>query len=276
MYGGNYGGYISRLDHKTGENRAVSPWPDNPIGAADALKYRFQWNFPIFFSPNDPKRLYTAGNVLFVTENEGQTWQQISPDLTTNDKARQASSGGPITQDNTSVEYYCTIFTAMESPFEKDLLWTGSDDGLLHVSRDAGKNWENVTPKNLPKWMMWNSLDADPFKKGALYAVGTRYKSDDFTPYIYKTEDYGKTWKLITNGIAPTDFTRVVRADQKRPGMLYAGTEYGMYISFDDGANWKRFQLNMPMVPVTDLTIKDNDLVIATQGRAFYVLDDLT
>jgi photosystem II stability/assembly factor-like uncharacterized protein len=276
VYGGNYGGYLSRLDHKTGENRAVSPWPDNPMGAgADVLKYRFQWNFPIFFSPNNPKRLYTAGNVLFVTENEGQTWQQISPDLTTNDKTKQGPSGGPITKDNTSVEYYSTIFTAMESPFEKDLLWTGSDDGLIHVSRDGGKNWENVTPKAAPKWMMWNSLDADPFKKGAVYAVGTRYKSDDFTPYIYKTEDYGKSWKLITNGIDIMHFTRVVRADQKRPGLLYAGTEYGMYISFDDGSSWKKFQLNLPMVPITDLTIKENDLVVATQGRSFYVLDDL-
>jgi len=277
VYGGNYGGYISRLDHKTGENRAVSPWPDNPMGAgADVLKYRFQWNFPIFFSPHNPKRLYTAGNVLFATENEGQTWEQISPDLTTNDKSRQASSGGPITKDNTSVEYYCTIFTAMESPYEKDLLWTGSDDGLIHVSRDGGKKWDNVTPAGAPKWMMWNSLDADPFKKGAVYAVGTRYKSDDFTPYIYKTEDYGKSWKLITNGIAKNDFTRVVRADPKKQGLLYAGTEYGMYISFDDGASWKKFQLNLPVVPVTDLTIKENDLVVATQGRAFYVLDDLT
>lgn len=277
VYGGNYGGYISRLDHKTGENRAVSPWPDNPMGAgADVLKYRFQWNFPIFFSPHNPNRLYTAGNVLFMTENEGQTWTQISPDLTTNDKSKQVASGGPITKDNTSVEYYCTIFTALESPLEKDLLWTGSDDGLINVSRDGGKNWENVTPKDAPKWIMWNSLDADPFKKGTVYAVGTKYKSDDFTPYIYKTEDYGKTWKLITNGIAKTDFTRVVRADHKRPGLLYCGTEYGMYISFDDGANWKRFQLNLPLVPVTDLTIKENDLVVATQGRAFYVLDDLS
>ena len=277
VYGGNYGGYISRLDHKTGENRAVSPWPDNPMGAgADVLKYRFQWNFPIFFSPHNPKRLYSAGNVLFVTENEGATWEQISPDLTTNDKSKQAPSGGPITKDNTSVEYYCTIFTAIESPYEKDLLWTGSDDGLLNVSRDGGKHWDNVTPKDAPKWIMWNSIDADPFKKGAAYVVGTKYKSDDFTPYIYKTEDYGKTWKLITNGIAKNDFTRVVRADQKRPGLLYAGTEYGMYISFDDGANWKRFQLNLPIVPITDLTIKENDLVVATQGRAFYVLDDLS
>jgi photosystem II stability/assembly factor-like uncharacterized protein len=276
VYGGNYGGYLSRLDHKTGENRAVSPWPDNPLGAgADVQKYRFQWNFPIFFSPHNPKRLYTAGNVLFATENEGQTWQQISPDLTTNDKSKQVSSGGPITQDNTSVEYYCTIFTATESPYEKDLLWTGSDDGVISVSRDGGKNWANVSPAGAPKWMMWNCVEADPFKKGAAYFVGTRYKLDDFTPYIYKTEDYGKSWKLITKGIDRMHFARCLRADPKRPGLLYAGTEYGMYISYDDGASWTTFQQNLPVVPITDLTIKDNDLVVATQGRAFWIIDDL-
>ena len=276
VYGGNYGGYLSRLDHRTGENRAVSPWPDNPMGAgADVLKYRFQWNFPIFFSPHNPKRLYAAGNVLFATENEGQTWQQVSPDLTTNDKTKQGSSGGPITKDNTSVEYYSTIFTALESPYEKDLLWTGSDDGLVHVSRDGGKNWSNVTPKDAPRWMMWNSLESDPFTKGGLYAIGTRYKTDDYTPYIYKTEDYGRTWKLITAGIDRMHFTRVMRADPKRKGLLYAGTEYGMYLSVDDGNSWKKFNLNLPVVPITDLAIKENDLVVATQGRSFYVLDDL-
>lgn len=277
VYGGNYGGYLARLDHRTGENRAINVWPDNPMGAgADVLKYRFQWNFPIFFSPHNPKRLYTAGNHLFVSENEGQSWEMISPDLTTNDKSRQASSGGPITKDNTSVEYYCTIFTAAESVLEKDLLWTGSDDGLLHVSRDGGKNWENVTPADAGKWMMWNCIETDPFRKGTAYVVGTKYKLDDFTPYIYKTEDYGKTWKKIVNGIESMHFTRAIRADKKRPGLLYAGTEYGMYISFDDGANWKKFQLNLPETPITDLTIKENDLIVATQGRAFWVLDDLS
>ena len=277
VYGGNYGGYLSRLDHRTGEERTVSVWPDNPMGAgADVLKYRFQWNFPIFFSPHNPRRLYTAGNHLFVSENEGRSWQQISPDLTTNDKSKQGPSGGPITKDNTSVEYYSTIFTATESPYEKDLLWTGSDDGLVYVSRDGGKAWENVTPKAAPKWMMWNSIDADPFKKGGAYIVGTRYKSDDYTPYIYKTEDYGKTWRLITNGIDKMHFTRVARADKKRPGLLYAGTEFGMYISFDDGASWKPFQLNLPITPITDLHIKENDLIVATQGRSIYVLDDLS
>ncbi|MFC4233145.1 hypothetical protein ACFOW1_14685 [Parasediminibacterium paludis] len=277
VYGGNYGGFLSRLDHKTGENRAINVWPDNPMGAgADVQKYRFQWNFPIFFSPHNPKRLYACGDHLFVTENEGQSWEMISPDLTTNDKTKQVSSGGPITKDNTSVEYYCTIFTATESPLEKDLLYTGSDDGILSVSKDGGKHWDNVTPKNCPKWMMWNTIETDPFKKGAAYIVGTRYKLDDYTPYIYKTEDYGQSWKLITAGIDPMHFTRVLRADKKRPGLLYAGTEFGMYISYDDGANWKKFQLNLPIVPITDLTIKENDLIVATQGRAFWMIDDLS
>ncbi|ULQ54919.1 hypothetical protein KJS94_09740 [Flavihumibacter rivuli] len=277
VYGGNYGGYLSRLDHRTGENRAISVWPDNPMGAgADVQRYRFQWNFPIFFSPHNPKRLYCAGNALFVTENEGASWEQISPDLTTNDKSKQGPSGGPITKDNTSVEYYCTIFTATESALEKDLLWAGSDDGLVHVSKDGGKNWENVTPANAPKLIMWNAIETHPTKKGVAYITGTRYKLDDFTPYIYKTEDYGKSWKLITNGIDKLHFTRVMRADHKRDGLLYAGTEYGMYISYDDGANWRKFQLNLPVVPITDLTIKDNDLIVATQGRAFWIIDDLT
>nr|MBC7612662.1 glycosyl hydrolase [Pseudopedobacter sp.] len=277
VYGGNYGGYLSRLDHKTGENRAISVWPDNPMGSgADVLKYRFQWNFPILFSPHNPKVLYTAGNVLFKTINEGQSWEAISPDLTRDDKKRQGPSGGIITKDNTSVEYYSTIFTVQESPLEENLIWTGSDDGLLYLTKDGGKNWQNVTPKGMPEWMMFNSIDSDPFQKGTAYVVGTKYKSDDFTPYIYKTTDYGQSWKLITDGIPSNHFVRVVRADQKRPGLLYAGTEYGMYISYNDGESWKPFQLNLPIVPITDLTIKDNDLIVATQGRSFWVLDDLS
>ena len=277
VYGGNYGGYLSRYDHKTGENRAVSVWPDDPLGGgADVSKYRFQWNFPIYFSPNNPKKIYAAGNVLFASENEGASWTALSGDLTTNDKIRQRSSGGPITKDNTGVEVYCTIFTMVESSIEKDLLWTGSDDGLINVSKNGGQNWENVTPPAAGKWMMWNCVETDPFVKGKAYFVGTKYKEDDFTPYIFKTMDYGKTWTKITNGIAGNHFARCLRADKKRPGLLYCGTEYGMYISYDDGANWKPFQLNLPLVPITDLTIKDNDLVVATQGRAFWVLDDLS
>ena len=277
VYGGNYSGYLSRFDHKTGENRAVSVWPDNPLGGGvDMIKYRFQWNFPIFFSPSNPKRLYAAGNVLFSSEDEGASWTALSGDLTTNDKSKQKSSGGPITQDNTGVEVYCTIFTATESPLEKDLLWTGSDDGLIHVSKDLGGHWENVTPPEAGKLMMWNCVETDPFKKGAAYFVGSKYKMDDFTPYIFKTEDYGKTWRKITQGIPAQYFTRCLRADKKRPGLLYCGTEYGMFISYDDGSSWAPFQLNLPRVPITDLTIKNNDLVVATQGRAFWVLDDLT
>jgi len=277
VYGGNYGGYLSRLDHRTGENRAINVWPDNPMGAgADVLKYRFQWNFPIFFSPHNPKRLYTAGNHLFASENEGQSWEMISPDLTTNDKSKQGPSGGPITKDNTSVEYYSTIFAATESALEKDVLWTGSDDGLVHVSLDGGKNWNNVTPAEAGKWMMWNCIETDPFRKGAAFFAGTKYKSDDYTPYLFKTTDYGKTWTKITAGINNMHFTRAIRADRKVQGLLYAGTEFGMYISYNDGASWKPFQLNLPIVPITDIALKDNDLIVATQGRSFWVIDDLT
>jgi len=277
VYGGNYDGYLGRLNHRTGENRAIDVWPDNPTGAgADSLRFRFQWNYPIFFSPHNPHRLYCAGNQLFMTENDGQSWTAISPDLTTNDKSKQGPSGGPITKDNTSAEYYCTIFTATESPLEKDLLYTGSDDGLVHVSRDGGGHWDDITPPMAGKWTLWNCIEPDPFKKGTAWIAGARFRLDDYTPYIFRTEDYGKTWKPVTKGIDPMHFARVIRADHRRPGLLYAGTEYGMYISYDGGDNWTPFQLNLPVVPVTDLTIKDNDLIVATQGRAFWVLDDLS
>jgi photosystem II stability/assembly factor-like uncharacterized protein len=277
VYGGSYGGLITRLDHKTGENRIINVWPDNPMGAgAEAMKYRFQWNHPIFFSPHNPKKLYTAGNHLFATENEGASWTKLSPDLTTDDKTKQKSSGGPITQDNTSVEYYCTIFTAAESPLEKDLLWTGSDDGVISVSKDGGINWKNVTPKDAPKWMMWNRVEVDPLRKGTAYFAGTRYKLDDFAPYIYKTNDYGETWEKITTGIDPMHFTRSIVASAKKPGVLFAGTEYGLYLSVNDGKSWEPFQLNLPLTPITDLLIKDNNLIVGTQGRSLYVLDDLS
>lgn len=277
VYGGNYGGFLEKKNHANGQEQSVNVWPDNPMGhGVEDMKYRFQWNFPIFFSPHDPKKLYTLSNQVHVSTNGGQSWQHISPDLTTNDKSKMGPSGGPITKDNTSVEYYCTLFTGCESPYEKDLLWVGSDDGLVHVSKDGGKNWSKVTPTGAPEFMMWNSVDPDPFTKGGAYLTGTRYKLGDYKPYIYKTEDYGKTWKKITNGINDEHFTRVTRADPKRKGLLYSGTETGMYISFDDGAHWKPFQLNLPIVPITDLTIKDNNLIAATQGRAFWMIDDLT
>jgi photosystem II stability/assembly factor-like uncharacterized protein len=277
VYGGCYGGFIERHDHKTGFQRVVNVWPNNPMGhGVEDMKYRFQWNFPIFFSKHDPRKLYTASNHLHVTTNEGQSWQVLSPDLTRNDSTKQGPSGGPITKDNTSVEYYCTIFAADESPRVKDLIWVGSDDGLVHVTRDGGKNWENVTPKGIPEWIMINSLEPSPYEDGGCYIAATSYKSGDYRPYLYKTSDYGKTWTKIVNGINEDHFTRVVRADPKRKGLLYAGTESGMYVSFDDGANWQPFQLNLPVVPITDLTIKNDNLIAATQGRSIWMIDDLT
>ncbi|MEZ4987325.1 MAG: hypothetical protein R2795_20155 [Saprospiraceae bacterium] len=240
------------------------------------MKYRFQWNFPIFFSPHNPKRLYACSNQLHFTENGGQSWETISPDLTRNDPAKLGLFRRSITKDNTSVEYYCTIFAAAESIHETGVIWTGSDDGLIHLTRDGGKNWSNVTPKGMPEWMMINSIDIDPFHPGGVFVAGTRYKLGDYKPYLYHTTDYGASWKLITTGIDPAHFTRVVRADAKRKGLLYAGTESGMYISFDNGAHWQPFQMNLPIVPITDLTIKNDNLIVATQGRSFWVIDDLT
>ena len=277
VYGGSYGGYLTRLDHNTGEVRSVNVWPNNPMGhGAEDMKYRFQWNFPIFFSPWDNNKLYTTSNNFHVTHDEGQSWDVISPDLTRNEKEKLGPSGGPITKDNTAVEYYATIFAACESPYEKDLLWAASDDGLIHVSKDGGINWENVTPENSPKYLMWNSVEPDPFIKGGLYAAGTLYKTGDYRPYLYKTKDYGKTWEKIVEGIPENHFTRVLRADPNKEGLLYAGTESGMFISFDDGKSWSSFQLNLPLVPITDLTIKNDNLIAATQGRSIWLIDDLT
>ncbi|MGM5469236.1 VPS10 domain-containing protein [Flavobacteriaceae bacterium LMO-SS05] len=277
VYGGSYDGFLTRVNHKTGTVRAINVWPDNPMGAgAEAMKYRFQWNFPIVFSKHKSNRLYTFSQHVHVTENEGQSWKVVSPDLTRNDPEKLKSSGGPITQDNTSVEYYCTIFAANESPLKEGLLWVGSDDGLIHVTQNGGQTWENVTPKGMPEWMMINSVEPSAFDAGTCYVAGTRYKLGDFTPYLYKTTDYGKSWTKITNGIHPEHFTRVVREDPKQKGLLYAGTETGMYISFNDGKNWQPFQLNLPIVPITDLAIKDDNLIVATQGRSLWIIDDLT
>ncbi len=277
VYGGSYGGFLTRVNHDANTVRGINVWPDNPMGyGAEGMKYRFQWNFPIIFSKHDPKKLYTFSNHVHMSTNEGQSWELLSGDLTRNDPDKLVSSGGPITQDNTGVEYYCTIFAANESPLKEGLLWVGSDDGLIHVSKDGGGNWENVTPTNMPDWSMVNSIEPSAFNEGTCYVAATRYKLGDFQPYLYKTTDYGKTWQKITNGIDKEHFTRVVREDPKRKGLLYAGTETGMYISFDDGRNWKPFQLNLPIVPITDLALKDNNLVVATQGRSLWIIDDLT
>ncbi|MEM7784316.1 MAG: glycosyl hydrolase, partial [Planctomycetota bacterium] len=277
VYGGSYGGYLTQINHRTSEVRNIHVWPDNPMGhGAGDGKYRFQWNFPIQFSKHDPKVLLTAANVLFQSTDGGQKWTQISPDLTRNDPTKLGSSGGPITQDNTSVEYYCTIFAVAESVSEAGVIWAGSDDGLIHVTRDRGKKWTDVTPPDLPEWAQINSIEAHPTEAGSLYVAATRYKLDDFKPYLFKTVDYGKTWTQITDGIDRKHFTRVIRADPDRPGLLYAGTESGLYVSMDDGKNWESFQCNLPVVPITDLAVKEKDLIVATQGRSFWILDDLT
>jgi photosystem II stability/assembly factor-like uncharacterized protein len=278
-YGGSYGGYLTRYNHATKQEQNISVWPDNPMGAgAIASKYRFQWTYPIIVSHHDANVVYVTGNVVFKSTNEGMSWEKISPDLTRNDTTKMFSSGGPITKDNTSVEYYCTIFTFAESPVQKGILWSGSDDGLIHVTKDDGKNWENVTPKDLPEWSMASIIDASPHNAGTAYLAANRYKLDDFKPYIFKTNDFGKSWKKIVRGIPENEFVHVVREDPNRKGLLYAGTERGMYVSFDDGEHWQTLQLNLPIVPIHDIAIqaREKDLVVGTHGRSFWVLDNLT
>jgi len=276
-FGGSYGGYLNKYDKELGLSDRVDVWPDNPMGAgADELKYRFQWTFPIVISPHNPDVLYTTSQHVHRSTDEGMSWETISADLTRNDKEKQKESGGPITKDDTSVEYYNTIFSFVESPIEEGTFWAGSDDGLIHVSRDNGKTWNNVTPKGLPETMI-SIIDASHHDAGTAYFAATRYKFNDFQPMIYKTTNYGNSWTKITNGIPAMDFTRVVREDPNKKGLLYAGTETGLYVSFDAGANWQDLQLNLPAVPVTDMSIqkRDKDLIVATQGRSFWVLDDL-
>lgn len=277
VYGGTYKGYMMRLDHSTGQVRSTNVWPDNPAGSGvEVMKYRFNWNFPVFFSPHHPNKLYAGSNFLHVTTNEGQSWEVISPDLTRGEPETLRSSGGPITQDNTGVEFYGTIFAGEESRQEEGVIWIGSDDGLVHVTRDGGKTWKNVTPPMSPKQNMINCIDVNPHKNGGAYVAATSYKFGDYTPYLYKTDDYGETWQLITKGIKSTDYTRAIRADLTRPGLLYAGTEWGMYVSFDDGASWQPFQLNLPIVSIRDLHVRDHNLIAATHGRSFWLIDDLT
>ncbi len=277
VYGGTYKGYMMRKDHRTGQTRSINVWPFNPAGSgAEVMKYRFNWNFPIYFSPNHPKRLYATSNHVHVTTNEGQTWQEFSPDLTRNDPETIRSSGGPITQDNTGAEFYANVFAIAESTHEQGVIWTGSDDGLIHVTRDDGKTWQNVTPPNSPRLNMMNCIDIHPTKPGGAYVAATHYKFGDYNPYLYKTEDYGKSWKTITTGIDPNHYTRAIRADPIRAGLLYAGTEWGMYISFDDGESWNPFQLNLPITAIRDLHIRDNMLIAATHGRSFWMIDDLS
>jgi photosystem II stability/assembly factor-like uncharacterized protein len=276
VFAGSYDGLITRYNKASGELQDVNPWPDNPMGwGAAQLKYRFQWTAPIALSPHDPNVLYHGANVLFRSTNMGHSWTAISPDLTRNDKTRQGPSGGPITKDNTSVEYYDTIFAVAESPVQKGVIWAGSDDGLVHLTRDDGTNWQNVTPKDLPEWGTVSLVDASPTDAATAYVAVDRHRLDDLAPYIFATHDFGKTWTKIVNGIPNGSFVRAVRQDPVNKNMLYAGTESGVFISWDDGSHWQPLKLNLPDVPIHDLVVKNNDLVIATHGRAFWSLDDV-
>lgn len=276
IYSGSYGGYLSRLDRRTGQARNVNPWPDNPMGhPARDLKERFQWTFPIVTSTADPTAVYAGSQHVFRSTNGGQSWQRISPDLTRDDPATQGDSGGPITKDQSSIEYFNTVFTIAPSPRTKNVIWAGSDDGLVHVTRDLGKSWTDVSPALLRNTRI-TVLDASTHSSGTAYAAAQNYRQDDNTPYLFKTHDYGKTWTPITNGIAAGDFAWSIREDPHRAGLLYAGTEHGVYVSFDDGAHWQSLRLNVPDTSVQDLTVKGNDLIIATHGRGFYVLSGLS
>jgi len=277
VYAGDYQGLITRYDRHTGQIKSITEQPvlSDAYGAAN-LEHRFQWTAPVLISPHDPNTLYHGGEVLFKTTDGGVHWQAISPDLTRNDKSKQIVSGGAITLDDSGTEYYDTIFALAESPITKGLLWVGTDDGLIQLTKDEGKNWANITPKDMPEWSRISQIDPSPFDPATAYVAVDRHQFDDLHPYIYKTSDYGKTWTKLGKGIPDNTFVRVVREDPKRKGLLYAGTETGIYVSFDDGANWRTLRLNLPTTPVHDLEIKNDDLVVATHGRAFWILDDLS
>jgi photosystem II stability/assembly factor-like uncharacterized protein len=277
VYAADYQGNITRYDRHIGQVKAITEQPElsDAHGAAN-LEHRFQWTAPVMISPHDPNTLYHAGERLFKTTDGGVHWEAISPDLTRNDKSKQKVSGGDITLDDSGTEYYDTIFALAESPITKGLIWAGTDDGLIQLTQDEGKNWTNITPKDLPEWSRISQIDASPHDAGTAYVAVDRHQFDDLHPYIYKTSDYGKTWTKLTTGIPETTFVRAVREDPKKRGLLYAGTEDGVFVSFNDGAKWQALKLNLPTTPVHDLVVKNDDLVVATHGRAFWVLDDIT
>ena len=277
VYAADYQGLITRFDKRNYQLKNVGNQLEISDGhGAAKLEHRFQWTAPVVISPNDPNVLYHAGERLFKSTDGGLHWEAISPDLTRNDKSKQTASGGPITLDDTGTEYYDTIFAVAESPVSPGLIWAGTDDGLIQITRDGGKNWTNVTPKEMPEWSRISLIDASPFDAGTAYVAVDRHQNDELRPYIYKTSDYGKSWTAITKGIPNNTFVRAVREDPKKRGLLYAGTESGVYVSFNDGVDWRPLRLNLPTVPIHDLVVKNDDLVLATHGRSFWILDDVS
>jgi photosystem II stability/assembly factor-like uncharacterized protein len=276
FYAGSFGGYLTRVDRSTNQTRFVNVWPEYPVGQAPRdLKERFQWTFPIVFSPVNPRTLYVSSQHLFRTTNEGQTWEAISPDLTRHEPSTMGPSGGPIALDQTGVETYPTIFTVAPSRLEANTIWVGSDDGLAHVTQDSGRAWTNVTPKELPAFSRISLIEASPHHAGSAYLAANRYQLSDRSPYLFRTDDYGRTWTKIVGGLPADDFPRVIREDPVRAGLLYLGTERGLFISFDNGAAWQPLQLNLPLTPVHGIVVQRDDLVVGTHGRGFYVLDHI-
>ena len=277
VYAGSGQGLLTRWDKRTMQAQDITLLPLDYSGhGVKDMKYRMGWTEPVVISPHDPDVIYTGAQMVFKSADHGMSWTAMSPDLTRNDKSKQESSGGPITKDNTSVEFYDTVFTIAESPLQKDVLWVGTDDGLIQLTRDGGKNWSNVTPKGMPEWSLVSLIEASPHEAGTAYAAVDCHKLDDLKPYIYKTTDFGKTWTKITNGIADGAYVHAVREDTQQKTLLYAGTEMGIYASFDGGANWQPLQLNLPTSPIHDLVVKNDDLVVATHGRSFWILDDIS
>ena len=276
VMGGSYQGTISLLDTKTNEQVGVMEYPVQyqSLQPKD-MNYRFNWNAPIIHSIHEPGVFYHAGNILFKTTDMGKSWTAISPDLTTHDTSKMGMSGTPYTNEGAGGENYCTISYVIESPLEKGVFYTGSDDGLVHITKDGGATWTNITPDGV-KGTLVNAIEVSPFDKATAYIAVNKYKFNDFTPLIYKTTDYGKTWIKITEGIPYGAYARVVREDNEVKDLLYAGTETGFYISYNGGKAWKQLQLNLPVTPITDLKLHQNHLLASTQGRAFWVLDDLT
>ncbi len=275
IYATTINGTLTEYDHSTRLTRYIIPFPVMVYGMDSRdLKYRSNWNAPVAVSPHDPSIIYYGTQLLLKSTDRGASWTEISPDLTRNDPEKQGRNGGPLTPENVGAEFYNTIYYIVESPHEENLIWVGSDDGLVHLTRDGGANWENVSPKH-PGEAMINAIEISPHDKATAYLAVTGYKLDDSKPYIYKTSDHGKHWKRIDKGLPQDAFVRVVREDPKQPGLLYAGTELGMFVSYNGGEDWKSLDLNLPPVPITDLSLRQDKLVAATQGRGFWVLDDL-